>query len=459
VKSFQAQTFYELLEVSVGAGESDIRFAFERLARLYAEDQVALYGLIDEGRARALRGRLQEAADTLLDAERRATYDAGLGLPPRDVPRRAAPPSAFEPRASAPVGWAGSYAFVSPTVVVSAPVATSLSYTIAAPVAAGPRASAPVAPRQAAAGGAAMVPPTLEAPALPSPMSPPGAETAAQAAAEQVAASAPQMTEAAVVAWPVETPPQAVAETVVASAPQKTDAPVLASPMSPPVVETATEVPTAAARVEGGGAAPNLTVTPTPTAPPVEPSAVLSEPVVAAPAAAALPSAAVTERSPEPAAPVPAVTLESEPPGASVRSPESVSPPSADQEEARPGTPGDDESGPSAIVPTRPFAPREYRPPERAKPYEVPAGVEFNGDLLRQVRMARGLSLLQVAERTRIGVRHLENLENDRYEQLPVAVYLRGMLMSLARELGLDGIRVSRSYLTFVEAHVSKSKG
>jgi cytoskeletal protein RodZ len=89
----------------------------------------------------------------------------------------------------------------------------------------------------------------------------------------------------------------------------------------------------------------------------------------------------------------------------------------------------------------------------------VPAGVEFNGDLLRQVRMARGLSLLQVAERTRIGVRHLENLENDRYEQLPVAVYLRGMLMSLARELGLDGIRVSKSYLTFVEAHLSKSKG
>ena len=146
MKSFQAQTFYELLEVSVGAGDGDIRSAFERLARLYAEDQVALYGLIDEGRARALRGRLKEAADTLLDAERRATYDAGLGLPPRDLPKRPAPAPVTTPRASAPAGWAGSYAFVSPTVAVSAPVATSFSYTIAAPVVPA-RASAPVAPR------------------------------------------------------------------------------------------------------------------------------------------------------------------------------------------------------------------------------------------------------------------------------------------------------------------------
>jgi len=121
--------------------------------------------------------------------------------------------------------------------------------------------------------------------------------------------------------------------------------------------------------------------------------------------------------------------------------------------------PSGDEEPSSAIVPTRPFAAREYRAPERARPYEVPPGVEFNGDLLRQVRMARGLSLIQLSERTRIGVRHLENLEGDRYEQLPVAVYLRGMLMSLARELGLDGLRVSKSYLTFVEAHLAKAKG
>jgi hypothetical protein len=109
-----------------------------------------------------------------------------------------------------------------------------------------------------------------------------------------------------------------------------------------------------------------------------------------------------------------------------------------------------------AIVPARASPAREFRMEQRTRPYEVPPDVEFNGDLLRQVRMARGLSLVQLAERTRIGVKHLENVENDRYDALPVGVYLRGILMSLARELGLDGVRVSRSYLTFVEAHRSK---
>ena len=82
--------------------------------------------------------------------------------------------------------------------------------------------------------------------------------------------------------------------------------------------------------------------------------------------------------------------------------------------------------------------------------------VEFNGDLIRQVRMARGVSLVQLAEKTRISVRHLENLEADRYDALPAAVYLRGILVSVARELGLDGLRVSRSYLSFVEARRAK---
>jgi hypothetical protein len=109
-----------------------------------------------------------------------------------------------------------------------------------------------------------------------------------------------------------------------------------------------------------------------------------------------------------------------------------------------------------ALVPVRSVPTREFRTEQKAKPFEVPPGVEFNGDLLRQVRMARGLSLVQLSDRTRISTRHLENLENDRYEQLPVTVYLRGILMNLARELGLDGLRVSKSYLAFVEAHRSK---
>jgi hypothetical protein len=84
---------------------------------------------------------------------------------------------------------------------------------------------------------------------------------------------------------------------------------------------------------------------------------------------------------------------------------------------------------------------------QRPRAPELPADTEFNGEVLRRVRESRGLSLRVLADRTKIGTRHLENVEADRYEALPTSVYLRGILMSLARELGLDPLRVSKSYL------------
>src|SRR5205823_3281790 len=83
----------------------------------------------------------------------------------------------------------------------------------------------------------------------------------------------------------------------------------------------------------------------------------------------------------------------------------------------------------------------------RPKPLEISADAEFSGELLRRVRESRGFTLQQIADRTRISARHLENIEADRYAALPVQVYLRGILMNLARELGLDQGRVCKSYL------------
>jgi hypothetical protein len=83
----------------------------------------------------------------------------------------------------------------------------------------------------------------------------------------------------------------------------------------------------------------------------------------------------------------------------------------------------------------------------RVKPVEPGADAEFNGELLRQVRESKGMSIHTLAERTRITQRHLENVEADRYDALPAAVYLRGILMNMARELALDPLRVAKSYL------------
>jgi hypothetical protein len=101
------------------------------------------------------------------------------------------------------------------------------------------------------------------------------------------------------------------------------------------------------------------------------------------------------------------------------------------------------ERPPSAVAPTEP----------RPKAVEIPPDAQFNGELLRQVRKSRGITIAQLADRTRIGQRHLENVEADRYDALPATVYLRGILMNIARELSLDPLRVSKSYLELVHSH------
>src|SRR5215510_11636206 len=83
----------------------------------------------------------------------------------------------------------------------------------------------------------------------------------------------------------------------------------------------------------------------------------------------------------------------------------------------------------------------------RNRPVDIPPDAIFNGDLLRQIRQGRGLAVHEVAERTRIPLRHLENIEAGRYNQLPATVYLRGILTSLSKELGLDPARVTKDYI------------
>jgi hypothetical protein len=412
VKSFQSQTHYEVLEISVSASADEVKSAYERLSRLYGDDQVVLYGMVEGGRAAALRARLKEALEVLTDDERRDRYDVSIGLPPRDVPvvKKVPPPRTSAPAAgaaaSAATGW-GSFAWVSPPggPTPSAPTGP-LSYTVPAPatVLAQPPAPAPVAAAAPVAAvpvsSPAVVDPTVARVVQP-PAPPPAVGLGLRLLSDPVTLAA--------TALPVPVPPEP-APSVPAPVP------VVASP------------------------APELTrAEPAPTPPPLAPLPPIAAPRQPAPPpepVSAAPVATEPAAAPQPSTP------------ASAGEGAAVSPPPDD-------TPRLAEDVEVSIVPARTNS-REFRIEQRPKPYEVPSGVEFNGDLLRQVRMARGLSLAQLSERTRIGLKHLENVEGDRYDALPAGVYLRGILMNLARELGLDGLRVSKSYLTFVEAHRSK---
>lgn len=70
------------------------------------------------------------------------------------------------------------------------------------------------------------------------------------------------------------------------------------------------------------------------------------------------------------------------------------------------------------------------------------------GALLKQARDRAGLSLQEIARRTKVGTRYLEAIECERFEQLPATVYLRGFVIQYARLVGLqDSEQVAELYL------------
>lgn len=86
---------------------------------------------------------------------------------------------------------------------------------------------------------------------------------------------------------------------------------------------------------------------------------------------------------------------------------------------------------------------KEQRPPTLSP-------VESAGEFLRQLRENAGLSLKEVAQRTKISPMRLEQIEREMYERLPAAVYLRGFVLEYAKALGfsrpqeLAGVYLSR---------------
>jgi cytoskeletal protein RodZ len=61
------------------------------------------------------------------------------------------------------------------------------------------------------------------------------------------------------------------------------------------------------------------------------------------------------------------------------------------------------------------------------------------GNSLREARARRQIDLTQAEQATKIRVRYLRALEDERFEQLPSQTYVKGFLRTYADYLGLDG--------------------
>ncbi len=74
-------------------------------------------------------------------------------------------------------------------------------------------------------------------------------------------------------------------------------------------------------------------------------------------------------------------------------------------------------------------------------------GADFDGARLRRCRVRRGLELDQIAAVTKVNPRYLSCIEEERFEELPAPVYVRGFVHAYARCLGLDPAPVAAAYL------------
>jgi curved DNA-binding protein CbpA len=77
----------------------------------------------------------------------------------------------------------------------------------------------------------------------------------------------------------------------------------------------------------------------------------------------------------------------------------------------------------------------------------------WDGPRLRRARLLRGVEVEDVAAATKIGPAYLRSLEEDRFDDLPAVVYVRGFVAAYARFLGLDANAVARSYAQRFEEH------
>lgn len=81
----------------------------------------------------------------------------------------------------------------------------------------------------------------------------------------------------------------------------------------------------------------------------------------------------------------------------------------------------------------------------------VPVAAESHssfGARIRHAREARGVSLRQIADTTRISIRALEALERNDVARLPGGIFSRGFVRSYAAEVGMDPEQAVHDFLS-----------
>ena len=81
------------------------------------------------------------------------------------------------------------------------------------------------------------------------------------------------------------------------------------------------------------------------------------------------------------------------------------------------------------------------------------------GENLKKERETRGISLQEISDHTRIGVRQLKAIEEEHLELLPGGIFNKSFVRQYARYLGLDEERIVSEYQETLGSPVEKQSG
>ena len=83
---------------------------------------------------------------------------------------------------------------------------------------------------------------------------------------------------------------------------------------------------------------------------------------------------------------------------------------------------------------------------------EISEAIEFDGGFLQRVRLYKNISIDKMSDATRISRPYLMAVETNDYKSLPAAVFVRGFIVQVARQLGLDEQKAAASYMKLFKA-------
>jgi flagellar biosynthesis protein FlhG len=114
---------------------------------------------------------------------------------------------------------------------------------------------------------------------------------------------------------------------------------------------------------------------------------------------------------------------------------------------------------PARIAPELEAAPEAVRP---AAPMLAPLDTldeleegegEWTGARLRRARLRQGIELDEITKITKVNPTYLAFIEDERFDDLPAAVYVRGFVVGYAGCLGLDASAAKRIAASYLERY------